>query len=131
MDITQDEKRENKSENIRIKKGFTKTHIGKINNLRKQSMEIDYQGFNIINKSINNDNNKIISNYNEKSDEIGNEEVTKETTLTSYDKNKNINEENKNVNILKKKIYKKNLCLMKPTKSFRYKAFTSDETTKK
>ena len=131
LDITQDEKRENKSENIRIKKGFTKTHIGKINNLRKQSMEIDYQGFNIINKSINNDNNKIISNYNEKSDEIGNEEVTKETTLTSYDKNKNINEENKNVNILKKKIYKKNLCLMKPTKSFRYKAFTSDETTKK
>ena len=93
-------------------------------------MEIDFQGFNIINNSINNDNNKII-NYNGKSDEIGNEETSKLITLTSSDKNKRINEENKNVNIIKKKIYKKNLCLMKPTKSFRYKTFASDETTKK
>ncbi len=93
-------------------------------------MEIDFQGFNIINNSFNNDNNNII-NYNGKSDEIWNEEASKEITLTSSDKNKSINEENKNVNIIKKKIYKKNLCIMKPTKSFRYKTFASDEATKK
>ena len=130
LDTLQAEKRENKSEIIRIKKVCKNARFGNINSLRRQSMEIDYQGYNIISNSIYNDNNKII-NYNEKSDEIEDEETTKETTLTSSDKNKNINEENKNVNNITKKIYKKNLCVMKPAKSFRYKTYASDETTKK
>jgi hypothetical protein len=130
LDNLQEEKRENKSEIIRIKKVCKNAHIGNINSLRRQSMEIDYQGYNIIGNSIYNNDNKII-NYNEKSDEIEDDETTKETTLTSSDKNKNVNEENKNLNNITKKIYKKNLCVMKPAKSFRYKTFESDETTKK
>ena len=127
-DNLHDEKRENKSEIIRIKKVYKNTHIGNINSLRRQSMEIDYQGYNIISNSNYNDDNKII-NYNEKSNEIEDDETTKETTLTSSDKNKN--EENKNINNISKKIYKKNLCVIKPAKSFRCKTFASDGTSKK
>ena len=94
--------------------------------------------FYLFEKYINNDFLKaslILSNssnnYNLKSDEIWNEEASKEITLTSSDKNKSINEENKDVNIIKKKIYNKNLCIMKHNKSFRYKTFASDEATKK
>ena len=129
LDNVQDEKRENKSEIIRIKKVCKNVHIDNTNNLRKQSMEIDCQGYNIINNIINSDGNKII-NYNEKSNEIEDEEVSKEATLISSNKSKKINEENKNMINITKKIYKKNLCAMKTTKSFRYKTFAIDETTK-
>ena len=125
---------------IKIKKGKNTIPLETTNISNLQSIEIRYE--NSINNSNsyrnNNNKNKINLVENEKEDEIDDEEATKETSLTFSDKNRNLNDENKNiiqkieVNYIKKKTYKKaGRNTIKKNTSFKKGNFLCNDSIKK